>query len=234
MTQTITKGQTEPAAEDSFLWLEDRNGKGALDWVHAQNELTVAELQGDPGYQASFETALDLMTAEDNIPIGTAINGHVYNFWQDKNNVLGLWRRTAVASYKTDKPEWETIVDFDVLSAKEGIKWVFSGASRLYPDFNRCLVSMSPDGGDASEMREFDIAAKSFVEGGFRAAASKSGFSWLDEDTVIVSAAFEEDDKTQSGYPRVVKLWKRGTRLEDATLIFETEKQDLAAGGGVE
>ncbi|TGT49866.1 S9 family peptidase, partial [Mesorhizobium sp. M00.F.Ca.ET.170.01.1.1] len=84
MTQTITKGQTEPAAEDSFLWLEDRNGKGALDWVHAQNELTVAELQGDPGYQASFETALDLMTAEDNIPIGTAINGHVYNFWQDK------------------------------------------------------------------------------------------------------------------------------------------------------
>ncbi|RWF27994.1 MAG: S9 family peptidase [Mesorhizobium sp.] len=234
MTQTITKGQTEPAAEDSFLWLEDRNGKGALDWVHAQNELTVAELQGDPGYQASFETALDLMTAEDNIPIGTAINGHVYNFWQDKNNVLGLWRRTAVASYKTDKPEWETIVDFDVLSAKEGIKWVFSGASRLYPDFNRCLVSMSPDGGDASEMREFDIAAKSFVEGGFRAPASKSGFSWLDEDTVIVSAAFEEDDKTQSGYPRVVKLWKRGTRLEDATLIFETEKQDLAAGGGVE
>ncbi|RWX62607.1 S9 family peptidase [Mesorhizobium sp. M4B.F.Ca.ET.089.01.1.1] len=234
MTQTITKGQTEPAAGDSFLWLEDRNGKGALDWVHAQNGLTVAELQGDPGYQASFETALDLMTAEDNIPIGTAINGHVYNFWQDKNNVLGLWRRTAVASYKTDKPEWETIVDFDVLSAKEGIKWVFSGASRLYPDFNRCLVSMSPDGGDASEMREFDIAAKSFVEGGFRAPASKSGFSWLDEDTVIVSAAFEEDDKTQSGYPRVVKLWKRGTRLEDATLIFETEKQDLAAGGGVE
>ncbi|TGV22470.1 prolyl oligopeptidase family serine peptidase [Mesorhizobium sp. M4B.F.Ca.ET.143.01.1.1] len=234
MTQTITKGQTEPAAGDSFLWLEDRNGKGALDWVHAQNELTVAELQGDPGYQASFETALDLMTAEDNIPVGTAINGHVYNFWQDKTNVLGLWRRTTVASYKTDKPEWETIVDFDVLSAKEGIKWVFSGASRLYPDFNRCLVSMSPDGGDASEMREFDIAAKSFVEGGFRAPASKSGFSWLDEDTVIVSAAFEEDDKTQSGYPRVVKLWKRGTRLEDATLIFESEKQDLAAGGGVE
>ncbi|MET3521982.1 prolyl oligopeptidase family serine peptidase [Mesorhizobium abyssinicae] len=234
MTQAITKSQTEPAAGDSFLWLEDRNGKGALDWVHRQNGLTVAELQGDPGYQASFETALDLMTAEDNIPVGTAINGHVYNFWQDKTNVLGLWRRTTVASYKTDKPEWETIVDFDVLSAKEGIKWVFSGASRLYPDFNRCLVSMSPDGGDASEMREFDIAAKSFVEGGFRAPASKSGFSWLDEDTVIVSAAFEEDDKTQSGYPRVVKLWKRGTRLEDASLIFESEKQDLAAGGGVE
>ncbi|TIW35618.1 MAG: S9 family peptidase [Mesorhizobium sp.] len=234
MTQSTTKSQTEPAAHDPYLWLEDRSSKEALDWVHAQNGVTVVELQGDPGYQASFETALDLMTAEDNIPVGAAINGHVYNFWQDKTNVLGLWRRTTVASYKTEKPEWETIIDFDVLSAKEGVKWVFSGASRLYPDFNRCLVSMSPDGGDASEMREFDIAAKSFVEGGFRAPASKSGFSWLDEGTVIVSAAFEEDDKTQSGYPRVVKLWKRGTRLEDATPIFEADKQDLAAGGGVE
>lgn len=234
MTQSTTKRLNESAAEDPHLWLEDRTGKEALDWVHRQNEVTVGELQGDPSYQAAFETALDLMTAEDNIAVGAALNGHVYNFWQDKSNVLGLWRRTTVASYKTDKPEWETIIDFDVLSAKEGVKWVFSGASRLYPDFILCLVSMSPDGGDASEMREFDIAAKSFVEDGFRAPASKSGFSWLDRDTVIVSAAFEEEDKTQSGYPRVVKLWRRGTKLEDATPIFEAEKQDLAAGGGVE
>ncbi len=234
MTQSMTKRQTETAAEDDYLWLEDRTSKQSLDWVHRQNEVTVGELQGDPSYQAAFETALDLMTAEDNIAVGAALNGHVYNFWQDKTNVLGLWRRTTVASYKTEKPDWETIIDFDVLSAKEGVKWVFSGASRLYPDFNLCLVAMSPDGGDASEMREFDIEAKSFVEGGFRAPASKSGFSWLDKDTVLVSAAFEEEDKTQSGYPRVVKLWKRGTRLEDATPIFEAEKQDLAAGVGVE
>ncbi|WP_083918628.1 prolyl oligopeptidase family serine peptidase [Mesorhizobium metallidurans] len=230
----MTKGQTEPAAEDTFLWLEDRTSKKALDWVHRQNEVTVGELQGDPSYQATFQTALDLMTAEDNIAVGAALNGHVYNFWQDKTNVLGLWRRTTVASYKTEKPEWETIIDFDVLSAKEGVKWVFSGASRLYPDFNRCLLSMSPDGGDASEMREFDIETKSFVEDGFRAPASKSGFGWLDKDTVIVSAAFEEAEKTQSGYPRVVKLWKRGTRLEDATPIFEAEKEDLAAGAALE
>ncbi|RVD62871.1 S9 family peptidase, partial [Mesorhizobium sp. M4A.F.Ca.ET.029.04.2.1] len=131
----------------------DRNGKGALDWVHAQNELTVAELQGDPGYQASFETALDLMTAEDNIPIGTAINGHVYNFWQDKNNVLGLWRRTAVASYKTDKPEWETIVDFDVLSAKEGIKWVFSGAKAAFDEGLRRDVELAHLAGIAAIRR---------------------------------------------------------------------------------
>ncbi|PBB79005.1 peptidase S9 [Mesorhizobium sp. WSM3879] len=234
MTSPMTQTQPELPVEDPFLWLEDRNGKEALEWVHRQNATTVAELQGDPSYQAAFETALDLMTAEDNIPVGSALAGYVYNFWQDKTNALGLWRRTTVASYKTDKPEWETILDFDQLSAKEGVKWVFGGASRLYPDFDRCLLFMSPDGGDASEMREFDIATKSFVEDGFRAPASKSGFSWLDRDTVIVSAAFEDEDKTQSGYPRVIKLWRRGTKLEEATPIFEGEKNHLAVGGGVE
>ncbi|MDG4886299.1 prolyl oligopeptidase family protein [Mesorhizobium sp. WSM4887] len=234
MTSPMTQTQPELPVEDPFLWLEDRNGKEALEWVHRQNATTVAELQGDPSYQAAFETALDLMTAEDNIPVGSALAGYVYNFWQDKTNALGLWRRATVASYKTDKPDWETILDFDQLSAKEGVKWVFGGASRLYPDFDRCLLFMSPDGGDASEMREFDIAKKSFVEDGFRAPASKSGFSWLDRDTVIVSAAFEDDDKTQSGYPRVIKLWRRGTKLEEATPIFEGEKNHLAVGGGVE
>ncbi|PBB30156.1 S9 family peptidase [Mesorhizobium sp. M1A.F.Ca.IN.020.03.2.1] len=234
MTSPMTQTQPELPVEDPFLWLEDRNGKEALEWVHRQNATTVAELQGDPSYQAAFETALDLMTAEDNIPVGSALAGYVYNFWQDKTNALGLWRRATIASYKTDKPDWETILDFDQLSAKEGVKWVFGGASRLYPDFDRCLLFMSPDGGDASEMREFDIAKKSFVEDGFRAPASKSGFSWLDRDTVIVSAAFEDEDKTQSGYPRVIKLWRRGTKLEEATPIFEGEKNHLAVGGGVE
>ncbi len=221
-------------AEDPFLWLEDRTSKPALDWVHRQNDLTKAKLKGDPSYQAQFETALELMTAQDNIAVGYELGGYVYNFWQDKTNALGLWRRATVASYKTDKPDWQTIIDFDALSQAEGIKWVFSAARRLYPDFNRCLVSLSPDGGDASEMREFDIETGAFVEGGFRAASSKSDFGWLDADTVIVGAALEEGDRTQSGYPRVVKLWKRGTDLSAAEPIFEGQLEDLAVGGLLE
>ncbi|TIT60162.1 MAG: S9 family peptidase, partial [Mesorhizobium sp.] len=86
MTNSIAQRQPRPVDErqDPFLWLEDRTSKQSLDWVHQQNEVTVAQLQGDPSYQASFQTALDLMTAEDNIAVGAAIAGHVYNFWQDK------------------------------------------------------------------------------------------------------------------------------------------------------
>ena len=129
MTKPLTK--PESSTEDPFLWLEDRTTTQSLDWVHRQNEVTVGELQGDPSYQAAFQTALDLMTAEDNIAVGSALKGHVYNFWQDKTNVLGLWRRTPVTTYKTEKPDWETIINFDQIAAEEGIKWVFGGARRL-------------------------------------------------------------------------------------------------------
>jgi len=220
--------------EDTFIWLEDRNSDRSLQWVAAQNAMSVSELQSDPSYQQAFDTALKLMTAEDNIAVGSELRGKVYNFWQDKKNALGLWRRTSVASYRTREPKWETILDFDELAAKEGVKWVFNGASRLYPDFSRCLLSMSPDGGDAAVMREFDIESRQFVEGGFNAPASKSSYSFLDIDTVMVGAAFSEADQTSSGYPRVVKLWKRGQTHEQAQPIFEVDKDDLAAGGGVD
>ncbi len=138
---TMSKTQAQAAA-DPFLWLEERTSQEALDWVHGQNKVTVAELQGDPSYPAAFETALDLMTAEDNIAVGSAIGDHVYNFWQDKTNVLGLWRRTTVASYKTDKPDWETILDFDAGALKPSAMKDFVSMS------NSRMALASPPSGD--------------------------------------------------------------------------------------
>ncbi|RVD39224.1 hypothetical protein EN746_33290, partial [Mesorhizobium sp. M8A.F.Ca.ET.023.02.2.1] len=52
MTNSIAQRQPGPVDEtqDPFLWLEDRTSKQSLDWVHQQNEVTVAQLQGDPSY----------------------------------------------------------------------------------------------------------------------------------------------------------------------------------------
>ena len=60
------------------------------------------------------------------------------------------------------------------------------------------------------------------------------GFGWLERTRLSFRRRSRIEDKTQSGYPRVVKLWRRGSRVEDATPIFEAQKQDLAAGAGVE
>jgi prolyl oligopeptidase len=216
------------AADDPFLWLEERHGERALAWVTEQNELTKTELSRDPRLSDYWEMLLDLYSADDNIPYVSAQGGFLYNFWQDENNVLGLWRRTTSESYKSASPKWETIIDFDRLAEKEGTDWVFVYADCLWPEYTRCLVMMSPDGGDAAAVREFDIKTKSFVKDGFFSPVSKSSFTWFDQDTVIVTAAYTEEEQTTSGYPRVIKRLRRGQKLEAAQTIYSGEVDDLS------
>jgi prolyl oligopeptidase len=216
------------AADDPFLWLEERHGERAIAWVDEQNELTKAELSRDPRLSEYWEKVLDLYSADDNIPYVYAQGGYLYNFWQDENNVLGLWRRTTTESYKSASPKWETIIDFDRLAAEEGTDWVFAYADCLWPEYTRCLVQMSPDGGDAMTVREFDIKTRSFVKDGFVSPVSKSSFTWFDQDTVIVTAAYTEDEQTTSGYPRVVKRLRRGQKLDQAQTVYTADVNDLA------
>ncbi|MGE0499948.1 MAG: prolyl oligopeptidase family protein [Rhizobiaceae bacterium] len=219
------------ASDDPFLWLEERTGDRALAWVGEQNAATAEEISSDPRFEAWWRTTLDLFSAEDRIPYVYQQGRYLYNFWQDGTNVLGVWRRTTYESYRSARPDWETIIDFDQLAAREGTDWVFGYAECLWPDYDRCLVTMSPDGGDAVEIREFDLKTKAFVADGFVSPVSKSSFSWLDRDRVVVSAAYAADEVTTSGYPRVIKVLERGQKLEDARTVFAGDVDDLSAGG---
>ena len=40
-----------------------------------------------------------------------------------------------------------------------------------------------------------------------------------------------EGSLTDSGYPRVVLEWKRGTPLSDATKVYEGQKEDVSVNG---
>ena len=40
---------------DPYLWLEEIEGDGALDWVRAQNERSLTELEGDPRFQSQYK-----------------------------------------------------------------------------------------------------------------------------------------------------------------------------------
>ena len=135
--------------ETSHRWLEEVEGEDALAWVTAQNDRTLAELQADPRYGAYEADALDVLNSSERIPYGTVRDGYVYNFWQDETHVRGLWRRTTLAGYATDAPEWETILDVDKLAAEEGANWVYKGADCRRPEAGggwRCLVSLSNGG----------------------------------------------------------------------------------------
>ena len=116
---------------------------------------------------------------------------HVYNFWQDDEHSLGIWRRTSPASYKTAEPQWETVIDFDALAAEKAPTGSSPTPIAWRRTIERCLISMSPDGGDAMEFREFDLHAKSFVKDGFFSPVSKSELTWFDADTLILMPAYD-------------------------------------------
>ena len=222
--------QDAPLATLDHLWLEEVEGDAALGWVRAQNERTLAHLQGLPDFAGFEAAALDAVNSAERIPYGSVRDGFVYNFWQDETNVRGLWRRTTLAGYATPSPDWETIVDFDALAEAEGKNWVFKGADcfRTAPGARyRCLVSLSDGGKDAVVNREFDMATKSFVDGGFITPEAKQGVAWAGDDTVLIATDWGEGTLTESGYAYIVKRWTRGTPLETAAELIRGKTTDV-------
>jgi len=229
---SVTKSALAGDSEDPYLWLEDVHGARPLEWVKAQNSKSMAVLQADPDYQRDYDAILKVLDATDRIPYGTLDHQYVFNFWQDATHPKGIWRRTGIAEYARSAPEWETLLDVDRLSAQEHENWVWKGAE-CTPSLRRCLVNLSRGGGDAVVVREFDPAARSFVPGGFELTEAKSSITWLDEDRVLFGTDFGPGSMTSSGYPRLVKLWKRGEPMDKARTVYEGQESDVASAGVV-
>ncbi len=216
-------------SDDPFLWLEDVNGAQAMKWVVEQNQKSRPLIEKDSGFAPLLARFTEIANSRDRIPAVVKLGSHFYNFWQDAANPRGLWRRTTLAEYRKAQPAWETVLDLDALSAAQGEQWAWKGANCLYPAYERCLLSLSRGGGDAVEIREFDLVKKAFVEDGFRLAESKGGVAWIDRDTIYASRDFGPGTLTRSGYPRTVKRLQRGQAVAAAPTVFEVGEQDVGA-----
>jgi len=218
---------------DLYLWLEDVESQKAMDWVHQQNEATLRVLQAQPMFAGTYEKMLEILNSDKRIAYPQFQGAYLYNFWQDASHERGLWRRTTLAEYVKASPQWEVLLDIDKLSRDEGQPWVFRGAAGLYPDYRLFIVYLSRGGGDATVAREFDASAGQFVNQGFYLPEAKGSVSWKDPNTLYVQTDFGPGTLTDSGYPRIVKLWKRGTPLNEARTVFEGQSTDVEIGCGV-
>ena len=212
---------------DNWTWLEEAESQRALAWVEAENQRSLAVLQNDPRYQGLYDDALRIVTASDRIAIPGFWRGALDNFWQDATHVRGVWRKTTLESYRTAEPRWETVIDFDALASAENANWVFEGSDCLEPDERRCLVALSNGGKDAVTVREFDAQARAFVDAGFVLPEGKQNYGWLDQDTLLVAREWGPGTMTESGYPFVLKSWKRGTPLSEAREVFRGQADDV-------
>jgi prolyl oligopeptidase len=227
---TANRGAAD--SSDPYLWLEEVHGEKPLAWVKAQNAKSTAILQADPDYQKDYDAILKVMDATDRIPYGDLDHQYVFNFWQDAAHPKGLWRRTSVSDYGNAAPAWDVLLDLDKLSSDEHENWVWKGAE-CSPSLKRCLLQLSRGGGDAVVVREFDPHSKTFIKDGFQLTEAKSSITYFDEDSVLFGTDFGTGSMTTSGYPRVVKLWKRGDPMANARTIFEGRDSDVASAGVV-
>lgn len=223
------KPKEESKVEDPYLWLEDVGGDKPLAWVKERNAKTKAELEAAPGFGALRDRLRKIYDSKDKIPFPSIMGKYVYNFWQDESHPQGIYRRTSLAEFKKAAPNWEVVLDIDELGKTEKEKWVWHGANCLFPKYERCLINLSRGGADASVVREFDMVKKAFVSDGFTLPEAKSSVGWKDLDTLYVGTDFGPESMTDSGYPRIVKEWKRGTKLTEAKTLFEAKKTDMVA-----
>lgn len=127
------------------------------------------------------------------------------------------------------------MLDIDALNAAEGETWVWKGSNviDLGPDepHDVALLKLSRGGADATVVREFNLVTKEFVaeaDGGFVLPEAKSSVTWKTRDVLLIGTDTGKGSLTDSGYPREVREWKRGTPLSSAECIFAGEAADVS------
>jgi len=218
--------------DDPFMWLEDIDAEKSMDWVHQQNKSTADQYKADPLYKELYEQALSTLNNKSRIPSVQQRGDWVYNYWKDEKNPRGIYRRAKLKEFnQKDNPKWQTVLDMDQYNAENEGNWVFKGMNCLSPEYRRCLVSISPGGGDAVMMQEFNMKEKKFIKDGFSLPKSKMRVTWRDQDNLFVATDFGPGTMTESGYPRILKLWQRGTKLSAAKTLLEADHKSVSVFG---
>jgi prolyl oligopeptidase len=230
ITMQKISGQRRQRDEDPYLWLEDIESKKCLDWVKKQNSNTVSVLEKHQEYENIYNTFLKNYQSKDKIAHVSIHKKYLYNFWKDDINIRGVLRRTTFTEYRKKTPKWEIVLDIDILAKQENENWVYKGSCNNVDD-TRSIISLSRGGCDATVKREFDLVKKQFILEGFSLKEAKSSICWRDNDHLFVGTNFGKNSMTKSGYPRIVKLWKRGEQLENAISIFEGNENDVSCSG---
>jgi prolyl oligopeptidase len=224
--------------EDSFQWLEAPKDPAALKWAKAQTDAARSTLSAKPVYGAVTAELKTVLGANAPPPEYTLLGGKAMRFRRDAAHPHGVLE-VALREAGGAPGEWKLALDVGALRAAEAkpyeLHWSNAQSLCLAPAFDRCLLMLSPGGGDQVELREFDLLRGEFVKDGFSTAASRAQAAWLSRDRVLIEHTLTEEPLTVAGWPTRVHLWSRGTKLESARVIAQGEPGDailqLAAVG---
>ena len=217
------------AQQDPFLWLEAPNDPAALKWASEQTEQTKKELSSLPEYPVVSSELNRSLSSAPHTPSIYFEGRHLLRFTKDVAHPYGL---LEIADRGTDgmPGAWRAMLDVGALRASEKkpyeLEYFNFGTRCAPPDYDRCLFGLSLEGSDDSELREFRLSTGKFLEDGFRVPPGRNHFAWLDADTVLIASSTFHDSLTAAGFSDAVHLWRRGTSLPAAPVIWHGEQTD--------
>lgn len=209
--------QATARPDDDFLWLEQRYGQRALAWVEQRNLESAGRLREDPRFAEIYRRISDDFRIQTRIYPGE-IHGDLVHYAHGLRLLVADRR-----AYMRGAPQWRTVLDLGMLAYREGISWTYSGHQCLPPAHRRCLLHLAHGGSDAVTVREFDLQSRRFVDDGFHSPAAMQTAVWLDADHLLIATDFGPGTMNAAGHPRQVRLWRRGTKLQDARLLTQTD-----------
>ena len=206
------------SAADPNLWLEEIEGAKPLATVKAWNAETEDKLTRDPRYAERPQACArdpGRRGADRDCPTGS---------WATGSPTCGAMRRTRAVcgGFRPStpicaaSPEWLTVIDVDALGKQEGKILGLARRqlprARLYP-LPGLAVERRHRCRRGARIRPQDRRASSDRRCGFIVPEAKSEVNWIDRDTLLVATDWGAGSLTTSGYPRIAKVWKRGTPL---------------------
>jgi len=218
------------SGEKDYRSLEQIDAKPILKWVEQESETTKKSMESEPDFEKMRKNILEALESKDKILYGTKRGNYFYNFWKDAENQRGLWRRVKFNDYSSGRKnlKWEKLISFDDLSKKENIKWVFKGSltAPLSTQQDRVLIKLSNGGKDAVQIREFSLKTKRFIDKGLNLPEAKYAIDMVDKDQLLIGSNLNKDMVTRSGYPREMKLMKRGQDFAAAKVLLTIPKEN--------
>lgn len=213
---------------DPYLYLEEAHSKKSVAWAKKQTAHAVSTLKSIPQYQQLHADACTILGDKDKaILTGIRKDNFAYAFITDEDYPLGRLCRMPLKAYENNADDWDVLLDVGALAKHEGTPWSYSGFT-MSPNKKRLMISLSPDGGDAQFLREFDIAAKSFTSDGLDVELGKVNYCYMDDDTLLVSSTCD-GDVTESSYARNVRVVKRGLQYQKSDSLICIKESDMAA-----
>lgn len=225
--------RTEHAmATDEFSYLEHAGDERTQRWIQSHNARTLQALEGDPRFDRYYALALAGSDSQSELgrmvgPGGLMLrDGWVYQVWSDSTHPKGIWRRVQLPSFRSASPQWQSLLDLDVLDSNEKKSWLFVSAL-ISPNGQRALIRLAEGGSNVYEWREFDLENRAFVPDGFVIPLGLGAQgAWRDDDTLILTTNFGAQSVNAVGMPLVVRQWSRGQPFAAAREIFRGRSTD--------